>query len=53
MNLKQLDDGQIIFYGFPNGNYIRQFNLMLHLWVKRGAFPVEFVPYDVFEHTTD
>ena len=23
MNLKQCDNGQIIFYGFPNGNYIR------------------------------
>ena len=38
--------------GFPNGDYLRQLNMILHLWNQMEVFPVEFVTFDVFEHTT-
>ena len=30
--------------GYPNFDFIRQINMILHLWEQMGRFPISFVP---------
>jgi len=52
-NIKETNNGTLQFCGFPDCDYIRQITLVLHLWQKKGSFPVEFAPMQGFAEETD
>jgi hypothetical protein len=32
-----------VFYGFPNGNYLKQVCVIMVMWHQKGRFPVKFL----------
>ena len=43
-------NGALFFQGYPDGNIVHQFCVILSLWNDIGSFPVNFVPYPSIEN---
>ncbi len=45
-----------MFYGYPEGNYLKQICVIMQLWNQSGRFPINFLEieslkdYDESEH---
>ena len=43
LNIAAHGDGHLYFKGYPECDFLRQINIVLHIWNKIGYFPVSFV----------
>jgi len=52
LNIREKPNNRLYFTGFPDFDYVRQLNVMLHLWNKMQCFPVCFVQMQGFKDET-
>lgn len=53
MNIAENDEGRLYFKGYIDCDFIRQLNVVLHMWNKMCFFPVNFLPIQGFNDETN
>lgn len=53
LNIHQWPDETLYFKGYPECDFLRQINIVMHVWNKEGYFPVNFVQMQGFTDETE
>ena len=53
LNICEHTNGRLYFKGYPECDFLRQINIVLHMWNKVGYFPVNFVQMQGFTDETE
>lgn len=52
-NLWEGPNGRLFYKGYPEGDFIRQLNIVMHIWNKVQFYPVNFVQMQGFTDETE
>lgn len=53
LNIHEWENGGLYYKGYPECDFLRQINIVLHVWNKEGYYPVNFVQMQGFTDDTE